>query len=154
MLHAAPTTHISSVVLKNRSRIGGTLLTSSLERSLGGTQCPVMCCFKLEMKTPLDWFYDNPSQNQRFSLTHVPEGCSTQGRKPLIENCPHVFLRAKVYRSMTSGRRGTSHSRRYDRELVLKPVISLKKSWGATVVRLLTTTTSFQEKRPSARKES
>ena len=31
---------------------------------------------------------------------------------------------------MTSGCRGTSHFRRYNRELVLKPPISLKKSWG------------------------
>ena len=37
---------------------------------------------------------------------------------------------------MTSGCRGTPYFRRYDRELVLKPPISSKKSWGATVERL------------------
>ena len=31
---------------------------------------------------------------------------------------------------MTSGCRGTPYFRRYDRELILKPTISLKKSWG------------------------
>ena len=31
---------------------------------------------------------------------------------------------------MTSGCRGTPYFRRHDRELVLKPAISLKKSWG------------------------
>ena len=36
---------------------------------------------------------------------------------------------------MTSGRvsRDTLYSRRYDRELVLKPAISLKKSWGGYI---------------------
>ena len=40
---------------------------------------------------------------------------------------------------MTLVCRGTLFSRRYDRELVLKPVISLKKSWGggATVERFV-----------------
>ena len=33
-------------------------------------------------------------------------------------------------RSMTWGCRGALHFRRYDRELVLKPAISLKKRWG------------------------
>ena len=32
---------------------------------------------------------------------------------------------------MTSGCRGTPYFRGYDQELVLKPAISLKKSWGA-----------------------
>ena len=40
---------------------------------------------------------------------------------------------------MTSGCRGTPYFRRHDRELVLKPTISLKKSrGGATVERLVT----------------
>ena len=34
--------------------------------------------------------------------------------------------------------RGERYCRRYGRELVSKPAISLKKSWGATVVRLET----------------
>ena len=32
---------------------------------------------------------------------------------------------------------GTPHFRRYDRELVLKPAISLKKSWGVYVSKTL-----------------
>ena len=43
---------------------------------------------------------------------------------------PYIFLCAKVYRPTTSGCRGEPYSRRYDRELVSKPAISLKKSWG------------------------
>ena len=31
---------------------------------------------------------------------------------------------------MTSGCRGTPYFRKYDRDLVLKPAISLMKSWG------------------------
>ena len=46
------------------------------------------------------------------------------------EKYPHGILCAKVYRSMTSGRRWTTYPRRYDRKLVLKPAISLEKSWG------------------------
>ena len=57
-------------------------------------------------------------------------GCSTHGRIQLKPKCPYVFLCAKAYRSTTSGCRGTSFFRRYDRELVLKSTISLKKSWG------------------------
>ena len=37
---------------------------------------------------------------------------------------------------MTSGFQGAPYLRRYDRELVSKPAISLKKVGGATVVRL------------------
>ena len=40
---------------------------------------------------------------------------------------PYIFLRAKVYRSMTSGCQRTPCFRRYDWGLVLKPTIALKK---------------------------
>ena len=62
----------------------------------------------------------------RFIINH---GCSIQGRILLKPKHPYIFLCAKVCRSMTSGCRGTTYCRRYDRELVLKPAISLKKSW-------------------------
>ena len=40
---------------------------------------------------------------------------------------------------MTSGGHGAPHFRRYGRELVSKPAISLKKSWGVTVERVFVT---------------
>ena len=40
------------------------------------------------------------------------------------------FLFAKDFQMMTSRWQGALHFRRYDRELVSKPMISLKKSWG------------------------
>ena len=51
----------------------------------------------------------------------------------------YFLLCAKVNRSTTSGCRGTPYFRRFDRELVLKPAISLKKKLGggATVERLI-----------------
>ena len=42
----------------------------------------------------------------------------------------NIFLRAKVYRMMASGRQGAPYFRRYGLELVSKPAILLKKSWG------------------------
>ena len=41
-----------------------------------------------------------------------------------------IFLFAKGYRTPTSGWHGPPCFRRYGRELVSKPAISLKKSWG------------------------
>ena len=70
-----------------------------------------------------------PPQNQRFSLSNV----SWLLDKDKIENKVSTyfpFLCANGYRSMASGCRGTPCFGRYDRELVLKPAISLKKSWG------------------------
>ena len=46
---------------------------------------------------------------------------------------------------MTSGCRGTPYFRKQDRELVLKPAISLKKSWGGYRSKTLT----LQLSRPS-----
>ena len=43
----------------------------------------------------------------------------------------NIFMLAKVYRSMTSGRQGASYFRRYGRDLVSKPAISFKSSWGS-----------------------
>ena len=40
------------------------------------------------------------------------------------------FLFPNVDRNMTSGWQGPTHFRRYGREMVSKPAISLKKSWG------------------------
>ena len=49
----------------------------------------------------------------------------------------HIFMFAKVYRTMTSGRQGAPpYFVRHDRELVSKPAISLKNAGGATVERL------------------
>ena len=65
-------------------------------------------------------------------LERTFHGCSTR-RKDTIgkkKKYLYIFLCAKAYRSMTSGCRGTSCFRRHGRELVLKPAISLKKSWG------------------------
>ena len=44
---------------------------------------------------------------------------------------PCMFLFAKDDRTMTSGWKGTPEFRRYGRELVSKPAISLKKDWGS-----------------------
>ena len=50
---------------------------------------------------------------------------------------PYIFSCAKACRSTTSGCRGTPYFKKSDRELVLKPAISLKISrGGATVERL------------------
>ena len=52
-------------------------------------------------------------------------------RKDAIkERSPYIVLRAKVHRTMTSGFQGTPYFKRCDRELVSKPAISLKRSWG------------------------
>ena len=49
----------------------------------------------------------------------------------------NMFMFAKVYRPMTSGRQGAPYFRRYGRELVSKPAISSKrKVGGASVERL------------------
>ena len=78
-------------------------------------------------------FFDNlPKKasiffNERFIINH---GCSTQGRT-LLKTVIHIF--SCVQRSNDRRRRGVEGlriCRRYDRELVLKPAISLKKSWG------------------------
>ena len=45
----------------------------------------------------------------------------------------NIFMFAKVYRTMTLGRQGASYFRRYGRELVSKPAISVG---GAAVERL------------------
>ena len=42
----------------------------------------------------------------------------------------NISLFAKSYRTMTSGWQGASYFMRYGLELVSKPAISLKKSWG------------------------
>ena len=42
----------------------------------------------------------------------------------------YVFLFAKDHRTMTSGWQGKPHFRRYSRELVSKPAVSLSKSRG------------------------
>ena len=44
--------------------------------------------------------------------------------------CSDIFLFAKDGRTMKSGGQGAPFFRRYGRELVSKPAISLKKSWG------------------------
>ena len=77
-----------------------------------------------------DWFYDRSPQNQRFSWTNVSWLLDT--RKGIIENkVSMLFLVCK--RPIDRWRRGchgTAYFRKYDRELVLKPSISLKESWG------------------------
>ena len=59
-------------------------------------------------------------------------GCSTRDRMlfPKRIHTLRVFLCANVYWTMTSGYQGTPFFRRYDQKLVLKPAISLNKSWG------------------------
>ena len=42
----------------------------------------------------------------------------------------YVFLLAKDDRTMTLGWQGAPYFRKYGRELVSKPAISVKKSWG------------------------
>ena len=42
----------------------------------------------------------------------------------------NIILFAEDYRTMTSGWQGAPYFRRYGLELVSKPAISLKKSWG------------------------
>ena len=49
----------------------------------------------------------HPRKNSDF-FKRTFQGCSTQGRTLLLqEKYPHIFLCAKVYRSTTSGCRGT-----------------------------------------------
>ena len=51
-------------------------------------------------------------------------------RKGAMKNASsNILMLAKVYRMMTSGRQGVPYLRRYGRELVSKPAISLKNSW-------------------------
>ena len=79
-----------------------------------------------------------PRQNHRFSLMNVSSSSSSwllDTRKGTIEienKVPIYFLVVqKAYRSMTLGCRGTHRiSGGTTGELVLKPAISLKKSWG------------------------
>ena len=47
---------------------------------------------------------------------------------------PYIFSFAKGYRTMTSGWQGAPYFRRCGRELVSKPAISFKKSWGGANV--------------------
>ena len=59
-------------------------------------------------------------------------------RKDAMKTMPScILLLAKGYRTMTSGWQGAPRFRRYGRESVSKPAISLNRSsGGATVVRL------------------
>ena len=61
--------------------------------------------------------------NERFVAARHEEGCYEKASS-------NIFMLAKVYRTMTSGRQGAPYFRRYRRELVAKPDISLKNSWG------------------------
>ena len=73
-----------------------------------------------------------PKKTSHF-LQRTFHGCSTRGRILLKQKYPSIFLCAKVYRSTRSGRvsRDTVLQEiRHRGELVLKPAISLKKSWG------------------------
>ena len=76
-----------------------------------------------------DWIYDSPAPNKRYSLTSVSRLLNTR-KDTLEKNYLYTILCANVRRSTASGCRGTPYFRRYHRELVLKPAISLKKSWG------------------------
>ena len=74
-----------------------------------------------------------PSQNQRFSFANVSSSRLLDTRKDTIENKGSIYflvLQRKTYRSMASGCPGTPCFRRYDRELVSKSTISVKKCWG------------------------
>ena len=52
-------------------------------------------------------------------------------RKVAIKSrSPYIFLFAMDYRGMTSAWQGSPYYRKYGRELVSKPAISLKKSGG------------------------
>ena len=80
-----------------------------------------------------DSYHDSPLQKQRFFyfFNELFMAARYKGRMRLkTKNIPYIFLCAKVCRSMTPGCRGTPDFRRYDRELVLKPSVSLEKSWG------------------------
>ena len=90
-----------------------------------------------------DSYYDSPPPlkpsillNERFIIM----AALAQGRILLNTKYPYIFLCATAYndRRRRGGCRGTPYFRRYDRELVLKPAISVKKSWGggAAVERL------------------
>ena len=76
------------------------------------------------------WVNHRPPPKTSHFLQRTFHGCSTQARILLKEKYSYIFLCAKVYRSTTSGCRGTPYFRIVDRELVLKPAISFEKSWG------------------------
>ena len=70
-----------------------------------------------------------PPPNQRFSLTNVLWLLDTRkDARKIISSC--IFLFPKDYQTMTSGWQGAPYFSRYGQELVSKPAISLKKSWG------------------------
>ena len=60
------------------------------------------------------------------------EGCYEKKR---LRKC--FYLQRTIYRTMTSGRKGAPYFRRYGWELVSKPTISSKKSWGGATVEPL-----------------
>ena len=90
----------------------------------------------------MDWFYDlsypPPKKNKKNSVTFFNERFSWlldtgQGARYEYEVIYVLILSccgAKVYRTMASKWRGALYFRRYGRELVPKPAISLKKSLG------------------------
>ena len=51
---------------------------------------------------------------------------------------PYIFLRAKVYRSMTSGCRGAPYFRRYDRELSFETGDFVEEKLGGGGYRRMT----------------
>ena len=70
-----------------------------------------------------------PPSKQRFAVTNVSWLLDTK-EVAIKSRSLYIFLFARDYRSMTSWWQGASQFRRYGRELVSKPVISLKKSLG------------------------
>ena len=116
--------------------------------------------FVIEMKK---WVLRENSDDTRVILRSAPlktsdflwqtfHGCSTQqGRTPLLTKSFHIFYclqSVKVNRTMTSGFQGARYFRRYDRELVSKPAISLKKSWGSYYRRTSLSTHDLSRKSP------
>ena len=75
-------------------------------------------------------FYDSPLKNQQYFFNERFTAARHKEKIPLKKKYAYILLCVKVCRWMTSGCRGTPHFGRYNRELVLKPAISLKKNWG------------------------
>ena len=77
-----------------------------------------------------------PPPKTAISLTNVSWllDTSKDARK---KTSPCISLFAKDDRTMASGWQGASYFRRYGRELVSKPAISLKKNWGGAIVQRL-----------------
>ena len=72
-----------------------------------------------------------PPENRRFSSTNVSSSWLIDTRKDAMKKTSsNISWFAEDYQRMTAGWQGASYNRKYDRELILKPAISLKKIWG------------------------